>query len=83
MSTNELSRSSASRPKSGRGRLAGAILATATALGLLFGLTAPSVSPVTPTLPGVLPVSAVVAQDPAVVQVAPFDARGRGDGGRR
>lgn len=64
-----------------RGRLGKAVLAAATALGLLFGLTAPSVSPVSPAMPGVVPVTVVTqlqAGDPAT----PFGQQDRDGRGR-
>lgn len=83
MPTNQPPSPSLGRRAPARGRLAGAVLATATALGLLFGLTAPSVSPVTPTLPGVLAVNAVVGQDEPAAPVVVSDAPGRDGRGRR
>lgn len=71
-------RSRQQRPPPVRRRLGSAVLASATALGLLFGLTAPSVSPVTPTPPNITAVNAVVPAD-----TVPDDPVGQPDGRQR
>ena len=66
-----------------RNRLAGAVLATATALGLLFGLTAPSASPVTPATPIPVVVNAAVPAGGTTDPPTGFDQMLTRDGGNR
>ena len=68
-----------STPRPGRSRLATAALVTATVFGLLFGLTAPSESPVTPT-PALVAASTSTDGAPTVPSQAGIPQR-RSDGG--
>jgi len=83
MRSTQPPRNGARRRPPARNRLAGTVLATATALGLLFGLTAPSVSPVTPATPLPVVVNAAVPAGGTTDPPTGFDQMLTRDGGNR